>query len=287
VQAVGNPRKRSELVEGNCQLSIRCQCRLLNIHRSLVYYQLSGESAENLRLMKQIDVLHLEDPAAGSRRFSRYLTRQAGRSVNRKRVRRLMRIMGLEAIYPRKRTTIPGGPSGIYPYLLRDLAIFRPNQVWAADITYIPMQKGFMYLFAIIDWYSRKIVAWELSNTLDAEFCQRCLKRAILLNGPPEIMNTDQGCHFTAEKWQVQLIDAGVKISMDGKGRWIDNVRIERFWRTIKYEDIYLQSYCSPNELEQGVARFMLRYNSVRPHDSLDGQTPDEVYVENLPKIVE
>ena len=251
-----------------------------------MYYQLAGESSENLRLMKQIDVLHLEDPAAGSRRLSRYLTRQIGREVSRKRVRRLMRLMGIEAIYPRKRTTIPGGPSGIHPYLLRDLDICRPNQVWAADITYIPMQKGFMYLFAIIDWYSRKIIAWELSNTLDAAFCRRCLKRAILLNGSPEIMNTDQGCHFTASKWQEQLVEAGVKISMDGRGRWIDNVMIERFWRTIKYEDIYLQSYCSPNELEKGITRFILRYNSVRPHDSLNGQTPDEVYVEKLAKIV-
>jgi putative transposase len=236
--------------------------------------------------MKQIDVLHIEDPAAGSRRLSRYLTRQTGRSIDRKRVRRLMRVMGIEAIYPRKRTTIPGGPSGIHPYLLKDLDIFRPNQVWAADITYIPMQKGFMYLFAIIDWYSRKIVAWELSNTLDAEFCQRCLKRALFLDGIPDIMNTDQGCHFTAEKWQQQLNDAGVKISMDGKGRWIDNVLIERFWRTIKYEDIYLQSYSSPNELERGIEKFMLRYNSIRPHASLDGQTPEEVYLQKLPKIV-
>ena len=197
-----------------------------------------------------------------------------------------MQVMGIEAIYPRMRTTIPGGPSGIHPYLLKDLDICRPNQVWAADITYIPMQKGFMYLFAIIDWYSRKIIAWELSNTLDAEFCRRCLKRAMLLNGFPEIMNTDQGCHFTSESWQKLLKDADVKISMDGKGRWIDNVVIERFWRTIKYEDIYLQSYRSPNELERGVTRFMLRYNSIRPHDSLEGQTPDEAYWENLPDIV-
>ena len=286
MQTVGNPRQRSELIDENCQLSIRCQCRLLNIHRSLVYYRLTGESSENLRLMKQIDVLHIEDPSAGSRRLSRYLTRLTGRSICRKRVRRLMGVMGLEAVYPRKRTTIPGGPSGIHPYLLRDLDIIRPNQVWAADITYIPMQKGFMYLFAIVDWYSRKIIAWELSNTLDAEFCRRCLKRALLLHGSPEIMNTDQGCHFTSDKWQKILTDVDIKISMDGKGRWIDNVIIERFWRTIKYEDIYLQSYCSPNELERGVARFMLRYNSIRPHDSLNGQTPEDAYLEKITKNV-
>ena len=236
--------------------------------------------------MKQIDVLHIEDPSAGSRRLSRYLTRLTDRSICRKRVRRLMWVMGLEAIYPRKRTTIPGGPSGIHSYLLRGLDINRPNQVWAADITYIPMQKGFMYLFAIVDWFSRKIVAWELSNTLDAEFCRRCLKRALLLNDSPDIMNTDQGCHFTSDKWQEILTASNVKISMDGKRRWIDNVMIERFWRTIKYEDIYLQSYCSPNDLERGIARIMLRYNSIRPHDSLDGRTPDEVYLEKLPKVV-
>ena len=286
MQTVGNPRKRSEFIDVNCQLSIRYQCRLLNIHRSLVYYRLSGESAENLRLMKQIDVLHVEDPSAGSRRLSRYLTRLTDRSICRKRVRRLMGVMGLETIYPRQRTTIPGGPSGIHSYLLRGIDINRPNQVWAANITYIPMQKGFTYLFAIVDWFSRKTVAGKLSNTLDAQFCSRCLKRALLLNVSPDIMNTDQWCHFTSEKQQAILTTSYVKICMVGKRRWIDNVVIERFWRTIKYEEIYLQSYCSPNDLEQGIARFMLRYNSIRPHDSLGGQTPDEVYLEKLPKVV-
>lgn len=281
MQTVGNPRQRSELIDENSQLSIHCQCRLLNIHRSLVYYRLTGESAENLSSMKQLDVLHIEDPSADSRRLSKYLS-----SICRKRVQRLMRVMGLEAVYPSKRTTIPCGPSGTHPYLLKDLDIIRPNQVWTADITYIPMQKGFMYLFAIIDWYSRKIVAWKLSNTPDAEFCMRCIKRALLLNGTPEIMNTDQGCHFTSDKWQKILTDADIKINMDGKGRWIDNVVIEHFWRTIKYEDIYLQSYCTPNELERGVERFMLRYNSIRPHDSLNSQTPEEAYLEKITKNV-
>jgi len=191
-----------------------------------------------------------------------------------------MKKMGIEAVFPRKRTTIPGGPSGIHPYLLADITIDKPNQVWASDLTYIPMRRGFMYLFAIIDWYSRKILAWELSNTLDADFCFRCLKRAIFLHGVPTIMNTDQGSHFTSEGWQKILKKAGIRISMDGRGRWIDNVIIERFWRTIKYEDIYLQSYETPNDLERGVSRFMLRYNAVRPHDSLNGMTPNEAYQE-------
>ncbi len=236
--------------------------------------------------MRQLDALHLEDPAAGSRRLSSYLTRLTGRPIDRKRVRRLMRIMGLEAIYPRKRTTIPGGPKGIHPYLLNKLEIDYPNQVWAADITYIPMHKGFMYLFAIIDWHSRKIIAWEVSNTLDVDFCLTCLKRAFRAYGCPEIMNTDQGSHFTSEGWQKLLNDAGVKISMDGRGRWVDNVMIERFWRTIKYDDIYLKSYSTPNELERGIAKFMLRYNSIRPHKALDRLTPDEVYGRKLGQIV-
>jgi len=209
VQAVGNPRQRSELIEKDSQMSIRRQCRLLHIHRSLVYYDLSGETIENLELMKKLDHNYLEDPSSGSRRHSSYLSRQTGKATNRKRVRRLMRKMGVEAIYPRKRTTIPGGPSGIYPYRLKGLKISRPNQVWCADITFIPMRKGFMYLFAIIDWYSRKIIDWELSNTLDVSFCLICLQRAIKHSGTPEIMNTDQGSQFTSDEWIMTRI--GIK----------------------------------------------------------------------------
>ncbi len=237
-------------------------------------------------LMKHIDQLHIEDPSAGTRRLSNYLERITGHVVSRKRIRRLLRIMGIEAIYPRKRTTIPGGPSGIHPYLLKDIEVTRTNQVWAADITYIPMKRGFMYLFAIIDWYSRKIISWELSNTLDIDFCVRSLTKALAEYGPPEVMNTDQGSHFTSDKWQACLKDKDVKISMDGKGRWLDNVVIERFWRTIKYEDIYLNVYSTPNDLECGVGKFVSRYNSKRPHDSLGGKTPDEVYQEEFEKIV-
>lgn len=232
--------------------------------------------------MATIDRLHMEDPSAGTRRMVDYLKRQTGKPVARNRIRRLMRKVGVEAIYPRKRTTIPGGPTGIFPYLLKDMEIEKPNQVWSADITYIPMRRGFMYLFAIVDWYSRKVIAWELSNTLDVGFCLNCLRRAIRLYGPPEIINTDQGSHFTSEQWRECVQAAGIKMSMDGKGRWLDNVVVERFWRTIKYEDIFLKSYETPVELEKGITKFVLRYNTVRPHQSLSGATPDEAFNKQL-----
>ena len=278
MQAVGNPRKRSELIEKDSHMSIRRQCRLLQIHRSMIYYDLSEETFENLELMKKLDHLFFEDPSAGSRRMSSYLRRQTDKATNRKRVRRLMRKMGIEAIYPRKRTTIPGGPSGIYPYRLKGLNISHPNQVWCADITYIPMRRGSMYLFAIMDWHSRKIIDWELSNTLDLSFCLACLKRAIKHSGIPEIMNTDQGSQFTSDQWISLLKNNGIIISMDGKGRWLDNVAIERFWRSIKYEDIYLKSYETVNELAKGVKTYITRYNQYRPHQSLNEATPEEIY---------
>ena len=267
------------MIDHHSQLSIRCQCRLLGISRTILYYERTGESPENLYIMAIIDRLHLEDPSAGTRRLQCYIHRKTGVRPGRKRVRRLMRLMGIEAIYPRKRTTIPGGPSGIHPYRLKGLDICRPGQVWCADITYIPMRRVYMYLFAILDWYSRKVVAWELSTTLDTDFCLRCMKRAIRLHGNPEIMNTDQGCQFTSENWLKSLKDKGIVVSMDSKGRWIDNVIVERFWRSIKYEDIYLKSYENPRELTKGVGAYIQRYNAVRPHQSLDGNTPDEVYV--------
>jgi len=278
VQAVGNPRQRSELIEKDSHMSIRRQCRLLHIHRSMIYYDLTEETVENQELMKKLDHLYLEDPSAGSRRMSSYLRRQTDKATNRKRVRRLMRKMGIEAIYPRKRTTIPGGPSGIYPYRLKGLKISRPNQVWCADITFIPMRRGYMYLFAIMDWHSRKVIDWELSNTLDLSFCLDCLKRAIKHSGIPEIMNTDQGSQFTSEQWLSLLKDNGIIISMDGKGRWLDNVAIERFWRSIKYEDIYLKSYETAKDLARGIKSYMIRYNQYRPHQSLKEATPEEIY---------
>ena len=259
-------------------MSIRRQCRLLHIHRSMIYYDLTEETVENQELMKKLDHLYLEDPSAGSRRMSSYLRRQTDKATNRKRVRRLMRKMGIEAIYPRKRTTIPGGPSGIYPYRLKGLKISRPNQVWCADITFIPMRRGYMYLFAIMDWHSRKVIDWELSNTLDLTFCLDCLKRAIKHSGTPEIMNTDQGSQFTSEQWLSVLKDNGIIISMDGKGRWLDNVAIERFWRSIKYEDIYLKSYETAKDLARGIKSYIIRYNQYRPHQSLSEATPEEIY---------
>jgi putative transposase len=278
VQAVGNPRQRSELIEKDSHMSIRRQCRLLHIHRSMIYYGLSDETIENLELMKKLDHLYLEDPSAGSRRMSSYLRRQTGKATNRKRVRRLMRVMGIEAIYPRKRTTIPGGPSGIYPYRLKGLNITHPNQVWCADITFIPMRRGYMYLFAIMDWHSRKVIDWELSTTMDLSFCLDCLKRAIRHFGIPEIMNTDQGSQFTSEQWISFLKDNKIIISMDGKVRWLDNVAIERFWRSIKYEDIYLKSYETVRDLARGIKSYILRYNQYRPHRSLNEATPEEIY---------
>lgn len=216
--------------------------------------------------------------------MSTYLCRATSLQIGRKRVRRLMHLMGIEAIYPRKRTTIPGGPTGIFPYRLRGLAINRPNQVWSVDITYVPMRRGFMYLFAIIDWYSRKIIDWELSTTLDTEFCLRCLKRALTTHENPDILNSDQGCQFTSSEWVECLHSAGITISMDGKGRWLDNVAIERFWRSIKYEDIFLYSYENPRELSLGISRYVRRYNVRRPHASLGDATPEEVYHEKLRK---
>lgn len=284
MQAVGDSSERKKQIEWNSQLSIRRQCELLHIHRSTLYYKPTGEPLVNHNLMRLIDKYHLEDPSAGTRRMSKYLRRATGMKIGRKRVRRLMRQMGIEAIYPQKRTTIPGISSEIHPYLLRDLTIDRPNQVWAADITYVPMRRGFMYLFAIIDWYSRRIVDWEISTTLDTEFCIRCLKRALLKNTKPVIFNTDQGCQFTSAKWTTLLKENGIAISMDGKGRWIDNVIIERFWRSIKYEDIFLKSYENPRELGKGIRAYINRYNTRRPHESLADETPDEVYYKEIKK---
>lgn len=260
------------------ELSVRRQCELLAVCRSRVYRPPQGESEENLRLMQTIDKLHLEDPAAGSRRMRSYLHRRGYGRLSRGRVSRLMKLMGLEAIYPRQRTTIAGGRSGVHPYRLRGLAIVRPHQVWCGDITYIPMARGFMYLFCTMDWYSRKVLAWELSNTLDTDFCLRALNKAVEATGRvPEIFNTDQGCQFSSEEWTERLKELGIAMSMDGRGRWLDNVVIERFWRSIKYEDIYLKSYANAWELERGIAAYIMRYNHERPHRSLGEATPDEV----------
>ena len=259
------------------RLSIVCQCELVMISRSSFYYEGKGETALNLELMRLIDEQFLETPYYGSRQMKRHLVRQ-GYCVGRKRIRRLMRKMGLTPIYQKPRTSEPHPEHRIYPYLLRDVPIDRPDYVWCSDITYIPMRRGFLYLVAIMDWASRKVLAWRLSNSLDTSFCVEALEEALRRFGPPQIFNTDQGSQFTSKDFTDVLKDAGVKISMDGKGRWMDNIFIERLWRTLKYECIYLHAFETGSETRQGITRWVDKYNHDRPHSSLSDRTPDEAY---------
>ncbi len=260
-------------------LSRTRRCELLGVARSTAYYQPQAISDEELALMRQIDKIHLAWPFYGSRRIAEDLT-ERGQSVNRKRVQRLMRQMGIRALYPRQRTSQPGKGHTIYPYLLRNLVIERPNQVWASDITYIPMAKGFMYLVVILDWHSRRVLAWRLSNTLETDFCLEALDEALRRFGKPEIFNTDQGVQFTCDAFTRVLKDHDIDISMDGKGRWVDNVFVERLWRSVKYEDVYLRAYETPRQLREGLTRYFNFYNTERRHSALDGRTPDAVYFE-------
>jgi len=255
------------------------RCQLLEVPRSTAYYQPTPVSAHDLTLMRLIDEIHLQYPFYGSRRLCNELE-DRGQTVNRKRVQRLMRLMGLQALYPRRRTSQPGKGHKIYPYLLRGLTIERANHVWATDITYIPMAKGFMYLVAIIDWYSRRVLSWRVSNTLDTGFCIEALEEALQRFGAPQIFNTDQGAQFTSEDFTGVLKDHGVEISMDGKGRWVDNVFVERLWRSVKYENVYLHAYETPAALRAGLARYFEFYNARRRHSALDRRTPDAVYFE-------
>jgi putative transposase len=257
-------------------LSVRRQCELLGLSRSSLYYEPVPETAENLRLMRLIDREYTVHPFLGSRRLLKWLVKQ-GEEVNRKRVRRLMRLMGLEAIYPKPKLSVAGQGHRIYPYLLRNVSIQRPDQVWSSDITYVPLPCGFMYLAAIIDWFSRYVLAWRLSNTLDGSFCLEMLEEA-LSQGRPEVFNTDQGVQFTAQAWTGRLEAAGVQVSMDGKGRCLDNVFVERLWRSVKYEDIYLWRYEDVPQLQQGLGRYFPYYNEERQHQSLDYRTPAAVY---------
>lgn len=274
--------RRKAMVEPNHSgLSISRQCTLLEISRSSWYHEALGESPENLTLMRLIDEQFLETPYYGARQMARYLRRR-GYWVNRKRVRRLMQRMGLTAIYQKPRTSTPHPKHRIYPYLLKGAAIKSPNHVWCADVTYIPMRKGFLYLVAIMDWYSRKVLSWRLSNTLDADFCCEALKEALSTHGKPLIFNTDQGSQFTSFEFTQVLKDAEVKISMDSKGRWMDNVMIERLWRSLKYECVYLHAFETGSEARNGIDRWIRRYNEERPHSSLDDRTPHEAYW-NLP----
>jgi len=257
------------------------RCELLDVARSSAYYHPEPVSEADLALMRLIDEIHLELPFYGTRRMRDELE-ERGHKVNRKRVQRLMRLMGLRALYPRRRTSQPGKGHKIYPYLLRDLSIERANQAWATDICYLPMAKGFMYLVAIMDWHSRRVLSWRVSNTLDTDFCIEALEEALQRFGAPEIFNTDQGSQFTADAFTGVLKAHGIKISMDGKGRWIDNVFVERLWRSVKYEDVYLHAYETPTELRAGLARYFTFYNTRRRHSALDRRTPDAVYYEQV-----
>jgi len=263
---------------GHADLSVVRQCELLEVSRSSVYYEPVPTSEDDLELMGLIDRQYLRTPFYGTRRMVVTLEQQ-GHQVNRKRVRRLMRIMGLTAIYPGPRTTVASKAHKVYPYLLRGLAITRANHVWATDITYIPMARGFVYLVAVIDWASRYVLSWRLSNTLDDAFCVDALELA-LAHGRPEIFNSDQGAQFTGKGFTGLLLGAGVKISMDGKGRCLDNVFVERLWRSLKYEEVYLKAYSTVREAYTGIAAYLRFFNDERPHQALDYRTPKEVYLE-------
>jgi putative transposase len=259
------------------RLSITRQCELVSISRSSFYHRPVRKTAETLSLMRLIDAQFLKTPWYGSRQMVRHLRRE-GHEVGRKRVRRLMARMGLAPIYQRPRTTVPHPEHRIYPYLLRDLVVDRPNQVWCADITYIPMRRGFLYLVVVMDWATRKVLAWRVSNTMDVAFCVEALREALALFGRPEIFNTDQGSQFTSVEFTDVLRDAKIRISMDGRGRWMDNVFIERLWRSLKYECVYLHAFETGSELRAGLTGWIGYYNTRRPHSTLAGRTPDETY---------
>lgn len=262
-------------------LSIRNQCELLGIPKSSYYYEPVSASEEDLQIMRKIDELNICHPYYGSRRLSVIISQELGIKVNRKKIQRLMRIMGIEAIYPKPRLTVSNPEHRVYPYLLRELAINRANQVWAADVTYIPMRQGFLYLIVIIDWYSRYVIDFELSNTLEAYFCVSALERA-LIKGSPEIFNTDQGSQFTSDMWINSLKAHKISISMDGKGRAIDNIIIERFFRSIKYEEIYINPCDTVKQQFNSIKQYIKLYNFKRPHQSLKYKTPAEIYLKGV-----
>jgi len=270
--------ERKKKLDRSHRLPISRQCLALDISRSSAYRKLAGVSDGDIDLMRKLDELHLKRPFKGSRRLRDGLWDSHGLQVNRKRVQRLMRLMGIRALHPGAKTTRPNPKHKVYPYLLRELEINRVNQVWCTDLTYIPMRKGFLYLVAIMDWHSRKVLSWRLSNSLDAAPCVEALEEALANYGTPDIFNTDQGCQFTSEDFTDVLKDNGVKISMDGKGRWMDNVFIERLWRSLKYEEVYLKAYDSVAQARQGIGDWLMFYNEERRHASLSRMTPDQVY---------
>ena len=274
--------ERKEKIDRTHRFPITRQCEALAISRSSAYRLPAGINAEDIDVMHKLDALHLKHPFKGSRRLRDDLWDAHGLHVNRKRVQRLMQLMGIRALYPGASTTRPNTQHKVYPYLLRNLAIHRANQVWCTDITYIPMRKGFLYLVAIMDWHTRKVLSWRLSNSLDTVPCIEALEEALALYGTPEIFNSDQGCQFTSDGFTDALKAHEIRISMDGKGRWMDNVFIERLWRSLKYEEVYLKAYDTVAQAEQGIGNWMAFYNQDRRHASLNRMTPDQVYY-NLP----
>jgi putative transposase len=277
VQTAGAVGARQELIEPCPELSLRRQCELIGISRSGFYYEPVPESPENLALMRRLDELHLAHPVYGSRRLTALLQRE-GQAINRKRVLRLLEVMGVQVVYPKGGLSQPGEGHRIYPYLLEGLDISGPDQVWCSDITYVPMAYGFIYLVAVMDWWSRYVLAWELSNSLDSEFCIRAWTNALAAGRQPLISNTDQGSQFTSEAYLEAVESAGVEVSMDGRGRWIDNRFIERLWRSVKQEDIYVQDYSDGLTAQRGLARWFGEYNLERPHQALNYATPGELY---------
>lgn len=273
-----NPLERRRLVDhADPALSIVAQCRLLKIARATLYYRPAAVSADDLVLMRRMDELYLATPFYGSRRMTAVL-RSDGWLANRKRVRRLMRMMGLEAIYQKPNTSRGHREHKVYPYLLRGLIIDRPNQVWCADITYIPMAKGFVYLVAVMDWFSRRVLAWRLSISMETEFCVEALLDAMARHGQPDIFNTDQGVQFTSAAFLDELETRGVRVSMDGKGRFLDNIFIERLWRSLKYEEVFIKAYESVAETRRGIGGWLSFYNDERPHQALAYRTPRAVF---------
>ena len=260
----------------HADLSVRRQCELLGVNRSSLFYEPMGESEENLRLMRLLDEQYTKAPFYGSRRMTEWLITQ-GYEVNRKRISRLMEVMGIEAVYPKPKLSQPGEGHKIYPYLLRGVTVDRPDQVWSTDITYIRMAQGFVCLVAVMDWYSRYVLSWSLSLTMEIDFCIEALRRA-LRRGPPEIFNSDQGSQFTSEKFTDELAAKDIAISMDGRGRCMDNIFIERLWRSLKYEEVYLKDYESVTEARAGIERYFRFYNHERLHQSLDYRTPAAIY---------
>jgi putative transposase len=271
------------MIDRSHDLPVTHQAKVLSISRGSVYYTPRPVSAADLAIMRRIDELHLDYPFAGSRMLRDMLCRE-GMEIGRRHVATLMKRMGIEAIYRRPNTSKPAPGHKIYPYLLRGLTVDHPNQVWAMDITYIPMARGFVYLAAVVDWFSRRVLAWRLSITMEAAFCIEAVEEALARYGRPEIFNTDQGSQFTSAEFTGVLLNNAIAISMDGKGSWRDNVFVERIWKSVKYEEVYLKAYASVGEARVSIGRYLDFYNRKRPHSSLDRRTPDEAYFDHLPQ---